>query len=632
MAGDVHLKSSYDVSDGTNGFQNSPGKHGYMSLIHEIGHTLGLKHPQDSSPTLPAAEDNTTNTVMTYNFTGASAGTLMPYDIKALQYLYGAKDNNLGDNTYQFTKVDQFSLNGQLSLNTTASTKQTIWDSGGVDTLDFTNLSANSSGYRFDLNPGGILTTKTAYNGTSYSKNSVSYKTTTFGTAIAYNVFIENLVNSTSNDEIFANSTANRFSGYNSLRSTGNDIFWNTNTQDTLDLSGYSFSAVTQTQNGNDLILGLGSKGSISVKNYYAGEKLNLLFSDSLTLAIDDITFQEGNSGTTTALFTVALSSSSTQTVTVAYSTSDGTATAGQDYISTNGILSFAPGEVSKAIAVAITNDSIYEPNAETFFLNLSNAQNATISNSQGVGTIIDNDTLPTISINNVSRQEGSSKSSTSTTSFQFTANLSNASSQTVSVQYATANNTAIAGSDYISTNGTLTFNPGEISKTLTVKVYADKTAESNESFLVNLTNPTNATIGDTQGIGTIMNDDGTPTSISPPSKPSNSLLAAEQDRLTGIDSKQSIIIDRLNGSNFSDSFVLGDSHQAYYTQAGVNDYALITDFNANQGDVIQLHGIAASGSLPAGEAIFHKTNGGEELIGMANTLPTLPDSLLPFV
>lgn len=111
---------------------------------------------------------------------------------------------------------------------------------------------------------------------------------------------------------------------------------------------------------------------------------------------------------------------------------------------------------------------------------------------------------LPSLTINNVSLAEGNSGG----TSYQFTVNLSAASSNTVTVQYTTANGTATAGSDYTATSGTLTFAPGQTQQTLSVTVNGDTTYEPDETFTVNLGNPTNATLGVGQGQGTIRNDD----------------------------------------------------------------------------------------------------------------------------
>jgi probable HAF family extracellular repeat protein len=112
--------------------------------------------------------------------------------------------------------------------------------------------------------------------------------------------------------------------------------------------------------------------------------------------------------------------------------------------------------------------------------------------------------TTPLMTITDTSVTEGH----TGTRAVTFTVTLSAASAQPVTVAYATANGTATAGSDYQAASGTLTFAPGETSKTITVLVYGDRLGEPNETFVVNLSSPTNATIADGQGVGTILDDE----------------------------------------------------------------------------------------------------------------------------
>jgi uncharacterized protein (TIGR03437 family) len=224
-------------------------------------------------------------------------------------------------------------------------------------------------------------------------------------------------------------------------------------------------------------------------------------------MAINDVSVTEGDSTTVNASFNVTLSAVSTQTITVAFATADGTATAGSDYQSSSGTLTFNPGELSKPINVLVNGDILDEPN-EAFLVNLSNATNATIIDNQGQGTIIDNDPTPSLSINDLlSIPEGDSSTSTA----NFTVTLSAASGQTVTVNYATADGTAYAGSDYGATSGTVTFNPGDLTKQIPIIINGDATFEPNETFFVNLTAPVNATLSDSQGQGTITNDDAAP-------------------------------------------------------------------------------------------------------------------------
>jgi hypothetical protein len=233
-------------------------------------------------------------------------------------------------------------------------------------------------------------------------------------------------------------------------------------------------------------------------------ETFTITINPQPTISISDYTLFEGNNGTTNAEFTITLSNPSSETVTVNYATADVTTIVGRDY---TGIplteLTFLPGETTKTINVAVNGDNRFEP-TESFSVNLSGATNATIADNQGIGTITNDDTIPSISIDDFTLVEGND----GTTNGVFTVTLSNPTSQTVTVNYATADDTATAGSDYTATLGTLTFTPGITSQTFTIPVLGDAVAEGNESFFVNLSNPTNATIADTTGQGAITNDD----------------------------------------------------------------------------------------------------------------------------
>jgi hypothetical protein len=224
-------------------------------------------------------------------------------------------------------------------------------------------------------------------------------------------------------------------------------------------------------------------------------------------LTIDDVTIAEGNSGTTGAVFTVTLSPSVAQTVTVSFATANGTASAGSDYVAASGTLTFLPGATTQTVTVSVNGDALNEP-SETFFVNLSASVGASIADPQGLGTISDDDALPSVSIADVTLGEGNS----GTTSAVFPLTLSAASGQTVTVNFGATNGTASAGSDYIAGPGTVTFAPGATSATLSVLVIGDTLDEADETFLVNLSGATNATIADNQAVGTITDDDPTPS------------------------------------------------------------------------------------------------------------------------
>ncbi len=222
------------------------------------------------------------------------------------------------------------------------------------------------------------------------------------------------------------------------------------------------------------------------------------------SVAFSQAAFTKGE-GSGTAEIEVVLSAASGRVVTVDYTTSDGTATAGSDYAATSGTLSFAPGQVSAIIELAILDDAQDEPD-ETVNLTLSNPSNATLgATSSTVLTIEDNDPRPTVAFSQagISQDEGGGTAAIEVV-------LSAASGRVVTVNYATSDGTATAGSDYTATSGTLTFNPGETSKTIQVTIIDDSIDESDETVTLTLSNPENATLGAVRTTTlTIVDNDG---------------------------------------------------------------------------------------------------------------------------
>ncbi|MDO9713754.1 Calx-beta domain-containing protein [Paracraurococcus lichenis] len=343
--------------------------------------------------------------------------------------------------------------------------------------------------------------------------------------------------------------------------------------------------------------------------------------------SVADVSTSEGNTGQKLATFTVTLSSAASGPVSLAYTTRDGTAVAGSDYVATSGTITFAAGETSKTISVALLGDQVVEPD-ETFTLALSNATGATITRGVATGTIQNDDVavpptapssgamvtyaasndwgtgftadvkvtagtsvlngwmiefdapftitniwnadlvshsgdhyiirnaswsgtvaatssvsfgfqastlgghdvshltingasapatsptpvpaLPTISAADVSVTEGHDSTA------NFTVSLSKASDTPVTVHFDTVNGTAVAGSDFTARSGTLTFNPGETSRTVQVAVLGDTTAEPTETFSLKLSAASGATLARDTAIGTILDDD---TVAAPPAQ-----------------------------------------------------------------------------------------------------------------
>ena len=218
--------------------------------------------------------------------------------------------------------------------------------------------------------------------------------------------------------------------------------------------------------------------------------------SEPRTVSVSDASAPEGDS----VVFTVSLSAASDGEVTVDYATSDGTATAGSDYTAESGTLTFAANETSKTVSVATTDDSADEED-ETFTLTLSNASGADLGDATATGTINDDDEgTPAVSVSDASATEGDAVA--------FTVSLSAASDGEVTVDYATSDGTATAGSDYTAESGTLTFAANETTKTVSVATTDDSVEEDDETFTLTLSSPANATLGDATATGTINDDD----------------------------------------------------------------------------------------------------------------------------
>jgi large repetitive protein len=313
-------------------------------------------------------------------------------------------------------------------------------------------------------------------------------------------------------------------------------------------------------------------------------------------VSINNVTINEGESGSSIANFTVSLSDKSIEEITVNYTTSNGTgangAIAPNDYTLVTGTLTFATGETTKGIPVPILNDAFAEFD-ETFVVTLSNPSNAVFSPGvntiSGIGTILNDDgAIPQLSINDVSIAEGNSGTTTAT----FTVSLNASAGQPVTVNYATADNTAIAGIDYVSKTGTLTFSPGQTSLPITIDLIGDTAVEPNELFFVNLSGAVNGAIADSQGTGTILNDD------SPiPTPPSDQVLmgTSNNDLLTGGEGNDTIKglagRDTLFGGNGNDTLVGGT--QSDFLTGGIGSDSFVFDidkrFNRRQIGIDQI-------------------------------------------
>ena len=219
-------------------------------------------------------------------------------------------------------------------------------------------------------------------------------------------------------------------------------------------------------------------------------------------VTIDDVTVPEGD----LAVFTISLGSTSEEDITINYTTAEDVgginpATTGDDYSPVSGSVTVPAGETEVTVTVPTIDDDEKE-DTETFLLNLTDLEGpAYFEDPQGVGTILDDEGLPSIVVDDVVVVEGEPA--------VFTVELSHSSPETIIVQYSTEDDDAIAGEDYTEVNlGTVEFSPGETSKTVTIETLEDSVDEPDEDFFLNLDNistPDEAEFADDRGVGTIL-------------------------------------------------------------------------------------------------------------------------------
>ncbi|MBE7416662.1 MAG: tandem-95 repeat protein [Ideonella sp.] len=265
-----------------------------------------------------------------------------------------------------------------------------------------------------------------------------------------------------------------------------NDALFEGNESFTVTLSGASNASIADATGVGTIIDNEAVPAIASISSPTVAEGSNLVYAVALNNA---------SATTTTFPFTLGGGSAATTDYTSA-TFSNGVTLSG-------GVLTVPAGVTGFTVTLPTVQDTLDEP-SETVPL--------TIGGVTGTGTITDDDATPTLAVNDVSVNEAAGTAT-------FTVTLSAASGQTVTVDFGTANGSATAGADYSAASGTLTFAPGTTTQTITVPITNDALFEGNESFTVTLASPTNATIADGTGVGTIVDNDAAPTvtSISSP-------------------------------------------------------------------------------------------------------------------
>ncbi|MBT3268768.1 hypothetical protein HN371_16555 [Candidatus Poribacteria bacterium] len=219
-------------------------------------------------------------------------------------------------------------------------------------------------------------------------------------------------------------------------------------------------------------------------------------------LAVADAVVEEGDAGVTTMEFALTLSASQNQAATVHVATTDGTATADDDYTSAASEVTFAAGDTVAFHSVDILGDTAFEPD-ETFTLTLSGPVNVVLQNDTAIGTIVNDDPepLPLLYIADATSDEGAG-------TMDFVVVLDRVDDDLITVDVTTVDETANSIDDYTAVSLTLTFEPGTTARTVTVPITDDAVPEPDETFGAQLANPFGAELGSEAGTGTIVNDD----------------------------------------------------------------------------------------------------------------------------
>jgi hypothetical protein len=225
------------------------------------------------------------------------------------------------------------------------------------------------------------------------------------------------------------------------------------------------------------------------------------------SVSVSDVSVSEGTGGTVTAVFTITQDKRGKSRIT--FATHGDTATSPADYLAHSGFVRFAGNKLSKNVAVTVIGDALDEED-ETFFLEITDAVGATIADGEGVGTILDDDAPPVVSVDSAISVPEGQNGDTSFASIHVT--LSAESGRDVAVDWATADGTATsAGLDYSPGSDTLEFPPGQTELIVVIPVIGDEITEGDETFDVNVSSPVNATLGNATDVVTIVDNDPIP-------------------------------------------------------------------------------------------------------------------------
>ncbi|WP_083468781.1 Calx-beta domain-containing protein [Nostoc piscinale] len=436
------------------------------AISHEVGHTLGLEHDGRINP----AEEY---------YRGQGSGVTGWAGI-------------MGSGYYQ--NLTQWSKGEYASASNTEDDLQII-------------TTYNGFGYRADDAGNTIATAKSlTVSGTSVSGSGIIERNTdvdfySFVTgAGAINLTIDPVSRGPNLDIL-----AKLYNSAGTLIASSNPTDLLSAAIATTVTAGTYYLAIDGVGKGDPLSTGYTDYGSLG-QYFISGTIIN---NPTVSLALSSSSVNED--GSSNLVYTFTRSGSTTNALTVNYSVG-GTAIFNSDYSQlgatsftpTTGTITFAAGANTATLTIDPTADTTFETN-ETVVLTLAVGSGYTINTTTPItGTIVNDDLQPKI---NLSASQTVVEGNTNPQTVTYNVTLSNASSQTITVQYATANGSAIAGSDYTATTGTLTFNPGVTSQVINIPILNDSVNEANKTLILSLKSPTNATLGTTASVTTTITD-----------------------------------------------------------------------------------------------------------------------------
>ena len=379
ISGDGTIRLDLDAATNIQDAVGNSGPNAYTSgATHTVDNTAPAAFNVAFQAGLITQANETSNDI---RFTTAETGTTYAYSISSS----GGGTPVTGTGTIT-TATQDVTVNVSSLPDGTLTLTATLTDGAGNVTnqssADTVSKATAVPGFSMAFAPASVLTGGTSTATFTIDNSAIGVAATSLD--VSNNLPAGVTVATTPNaSTTCTGGTLTATNGANSLAYTGGTVSAGASCTVSVDVTASTTGAKANTT-GN-LTSNLGNSGTASAT----------LTVTQPSLSVDDPSVLEGDAGTATLTFTVTMAPASSQTITVDYATSDGTATAGSDYTAATGTLTFNPSVTTQTVSVTVTSDATIEPD-ETVILTLSNPSNATIGDATGTGTITTDDVAPT--------------------------------------------------------------------------------------------------------------------------------------------------------------------------------------------------------------------------------------------